>query len=121
MTPEPQERHDNNKRRWGLHFARFNATKSDQLRFVGSARADYFQIPNAADQQLIGVRDIQRERDVFGNLSWVPHRQAGHSHYARAVLPLESLRYDGYDRPDPSLPRAARIHGSFQRSPLTSL
>jgi len=34
--------------------------RSASLRRIGSS--DYFQIPNTADQQFIGVRDIQRER-----------------------------------------------------------
>jgi len=49
----------------------FNATPKDQLRFVGSARTDYYQVPNDADLQLAGVRDREREQDIFGNFSWV--------------------------------------------------
>jgi len=48
-----------------------NATPNDQLRFVGSARTDYFQVPNDPDLQLAGVRDRVREQDFFGNFSWV--------------------------------------------------
>jgi outer membrane receptor protein involved in Fe transport len=49
----------------------FNATPNDQFRFVGSARTDYFQVPNEPDQQLAGIRDRDREQDAFGNFSWV--------------------------------------------------
>src|SRR5438270_2923389 len=49
----------------------FNLTPNDQLRFVGSARTDYFQVPNDADLQAAGVRDRDREQDIFGNFSWV--------------------------------------------------
>ncbi len=49
----------------------FNATPNDQLRFVGSARTDYFQVPNNPDLQASGVRDRDREQDIFGNFSWV--------------------------------------------------
>jgi outer membrane receptor protein involved in Fe transport len=49
----------------------FNATPKDQLRFVGSARTDFYQVPNDADLQLAGVRDREREQDIFGNFSWV--------------------------------------------------
>ena len=49
----------------------FNATPKDQLRFVGSARSDYFQVPNDPGQQLAGIRDREREQDFFGNFSWV--------------------------------------------------
>jgi len=48
-----------------------NATPTDQLRFVGSARTDFFQVPNDADLQVAGVRDREREQDIFGNLSWI--------------------------------------------------
>jgi len=108
MTPEPQERHDNNNGVGGFTSLVFNATKSDQLRFVGSARADYFQIPNAADQQLIGVRDIQRERDVFGNLSWVHTVKPGILTTLAPFYHWNRSAYDGYDRPDPSLPPSSQ-------------
>ena len=49
----------------------FNATPNDQLRFVGSARTDYFQVPNDPALQAAGVRDRDREQDIFGNFSWV--------------------------------------------------
>ena len=49
----------------------FNATPNDQFRFVGSARTDFFQVPNNPDQQDAGVRDREREQDFFGNFSWV--------------------------------------------------
>ncbi|HEU4417155.1 MAG TPA: TonB-dependent receptor [Candidatus Angelobacter sp.] len=49
----------------------FNATPADQLRFVGSARTDFFQVPNDPDLQAAGVRDREREQDIFGNFSWV--------------------------------------------------
>ncbi len=48
-----------------------NATPNDQLRFVGSARGDRFQVPNAPDQQALGIADREREQDFFGNFSWV--------------------------------------------------
>ena len=48
-----------------------NASPKDQLRFVGSARTDFFQVPNDADQQAAGVRDREREQDIFGSLSWI--------------------------------------------------
>lgn len=49
----------------------FNATPNDQFRFVGSARTDFFQVPNTPDQQDAGARDREREQDFFGNFSWV--------------------------------------------------
>ena len=48
-----------------------NASPNDQVRFVGSARSDFFQVPNDVDLQAAGVRDREREQDIFGNLSWI--------------------------------------------------
>ncbi|HVG92100.1 MAG TPA: TonB-dependent receptor, partial [Alphaproteobacteria bacterium] len=48
-----------------------NASPKDQLRFAGSARGDFFQVPNDADLQAAGVRDREREQDIFGSLSWI--------------------------------------------------
>ena len=48
-----------------------NASPTDQFRFVGSARSDFYQVPNDADLQAAGVRDREREQDIFGNLSWI--------------------------------------------------
>jgi outer membrane receptor protein involved in Fe transport len=49
----------------------FNTSPKDQIRIVGSARTDFFQVPNDPSQQDSGVRDREREQDVFGSLSWV--------------------------------------------------
>src|SRR6478672_6889996 len=48
-----------------------NASPTDQVRFVGSVRSDFYQVPNDADLQAAGVRDREREQDIFGNLSWI--------------------------------------------------
>jgi outer membrane receptor protein involved in Fe transport len=48
-----------------------NASPKDQLRFVGSARSDFFQVPNDPGLQAAGVRDREREQDIFGSLSWI--------------------------------------------------
>jgi hypothetical protein len=71
MPPEPVVRHDLNYGVSGFTSLIFNATPQDQLRFVGSARGDYFEVPTTADEQLEGLRNSQRERDVFANFSWV--------------------------------------------------
>jgi outer membrane receptor protein involved in Fe transport len=49
----------------------FNRTPNDQLRFIGAARTDYYQVPNSADDQLLGIRDRDREQDIFGSFSWL--------------------------------------------------
>lgn len=49
----------------------FNKTPNDQLRFVGSARADHYQVPNDPASEAAGIRDREREQDVFGTFSWI--------------------------------------------------
>jgi outer membrane receptor protein involved in Fe transport len=49
----------------------FNATPSDQLRFVGSFRRDEFQVPTDPSAEGGGLRDTQHEQDGFANFSWV--------------------------------------------------
>ena len=49
----------------------FNKTPSDQLRLVISLRGDHYQVPNDPDQQGLGVRDVENERDDFANFSWL--------------------------------------------------
>jgi len=44
---------------------------ADQVRFVTSARSDRYAIPNDEDLQAAGVRDREREQDIFANMSWV--------------------------------------------------
>jgi outer membrane receptor protein involved in Fe transport len=49
----------------------YNPNPSNQLRFNGSLRLDYFQVPNDPEMQNAGINDREREQDVFGTLSWV--------------------------------------------------
>jgi outer membrane receptor protein involved in Fe transport len=49
----------------------FNLNPNDQIRFVGSGRTDYYQVPNDPDAQASGTRDREREQDFFGNFSWI--------------------------------------------------
>ncbi|HZU34055.1 MAG TPA: TonB-dependent receptor [Candidatus Angelobacter sp.] len=70
-TPTTQNLHDQAAGGGTFTSLIFNATPKDQLRFVGSARADFFQVPNDPGQQAAGIRDREREQDIFGNLSWI--------------------------------------------------
>src|ERR1044071_8633297 len=70
-TPTTANLHDQSAGGGAFTSLIFNATPNDQLRFVGSARTDYFQVPNDPDLQAAGVRDRDREQDIFGNFSWV--------------------------------------------------
>ncbi len=49
----------------------FNTSTNDQLRFVGSARTDRYQVPNDRTSEDLGIRDREREQDIFGSFSWI--------------------------------------------------
>lgn len=49
----------------------FNTTANDQLRFVGAARTDRYQVPNDPGSEDLGIRDREREQDAFGSFSWI--------------------------------------------------
>lgn len=76
-TPSPQVIHDMGAGLGGFLSLIFNRTPADQLRFVASVRGDHYQIPNTPEQQADGIRDVEDERDVFLNASWVHSGQNG--------------------------------------------
>ena len=96
MPPEPQEFHNNTGGLGVFTSLIFNATPKDQFRFVGSARGDYFQIPNTLAQQEIGTQDVERERDVFGNFSWVHTVNPGVLFTVAPFFHWNHAAYDGY-------------------------
>jgi len=69
--PGPAVLHD---RVWGLGgfgSLLFNPNPANQLRFVTSLRRDDYQIPNDRDALSAGIRDVQRERDIMADFSWI--------------------------------------------------
>jgi len=70
-TPTSQVLHDHGSGVGGFVSLIFNPRGTDQLRLVTSVRHAHFQIPNGPDDQAVGIRDIERERDAFGNFSWL--------------------------------------------------
>jgi outer membrane receptor protein involved in Fe transport len=94
QPPEANILHNLNNGVSGFASVIFNATSNDQLRLVTSARADFFQIPNTLDQQLAGIRDVQRERDAFLNFSWVHTSGPG---VLLTVAPFYHWNHAAYD------------------------
>jgi outer membrane receptor protein involved in Fe transport len=70
-TPTSQVLHDRSNGFGGFASLLFNAAPKDQLRLVSSLRQDHFQVPNDADQQASGIRDVENESDAFTNFSWI--------------------------------------------------
>jgi TonB dependent receptor/Carboxypeptidase regulatory-like domain/TonB-dependent Receptor Plug Domain len=78
-TPIPQIYHDAANGYGGFTSLIFNMDPSDQLRFDGQLRQDFYQIPydpdpNDSENQQFdtsGLRDSQRETDSFLIFSWI--------------------------------------------------
>ncbi len=70
-TPTSSNLHNLGAGGGGFTSLIFNVTPNDQLRFVGAAREDFYQVPNGQDLQDALVRDREREQDIFGSFSWV--------------------------------------------------
>jgi len=71
QTPTSAAIHDRANGAGGFSTLLYNVDPNDQLRLVTSLRRDFYQIPNSADSETAGVRDVEREADAFVNFSWV--------------------------------------------------
>jgi outer membrane cobalamin receptor len=71
QTPGPEVLHDLSSGIGGFTSLTFNLTHADQFRLAASIRGDHYQVPNTPDQQALGTRDVQQERDGFANFSWL--------------------------------------------------
>ena len=71
QTPTSAVIHDRGDGFGGFGSLIFNRSPQDQFRLVAALRRDNYQIPNGADDQANGVRDVEQERDGLVNFSWV--------------------------------------------------
>ena len=97
-TPGPDVLHD---RVWGVGGMTtliYNRDANDQFRFVTSLRRDDYQIPNDPDAQDAGVRDVERERDALGSVSWAHTFRPGMFLTVSPFYHYNRANYDG----DPS-------------------
>ncbi len=69
-TPGPEVLHDRAFGLGGMSTLIYNRDASNQFRFVTSLRRDNYQIPDDPDAQDAGIRDVERERDALGSVSW---------------------------------------------------
>ncbi|HZE25806.1 MAG TPA: TonB-dependent receptor [Terriglobales bacterium] len=70
-TPSAENLHNQAAGLSGFGSLIFNQSPSDQLRLVTSVRRDHYQVPNQADLEAQGFRDVENERDAFVNFSWL--------------------------------------------------
>jgi hypothetical protein len=110
-TPGPDVLHD---RVWGLGgMASFiyNRDANDQFRFVTSLRRDDYQIPNNPDAAAAGIRDVERERDSTGTLSWVHTFQPA---LLLTVSPFYHFNLANYDGDPNDSPLSTTQHRTSQ-------
>jgi hypothetical protein len=55
----------------------YSPRPTDQVRFVGAARTDRYQVPNVVAQEALGIRDREIATDAFSNLTWVHTSPSG--------------------------------------------
>jgi hypothetical protein len=95
-----------------------NVNPNNQLRFVGAARQDYYQVPNGPDDQANGIRDREREQDFFANFSWVRTFGPGVVLTASPFLHFNRAAFEGGPN---DVPSATDNHSSFYAGGEVSL
>ncbi len=110
-TPGPEVLHD---RVWGLGGMGtfiYNRDANNQFRFVTSLRRDDYQIPNDPDAETAGIRDIERERDVVADFSWVHAVKPG---LLLTVSPFYHYNLANYDGGPNDYPLSTSQHRTSQ-------
>jgi hypothetical protein len=70
-TPTAAVIHDQDSGLGGFLSLLYNASPRDQVRWIASLRHDRYAIPNDADAQASGIRDLDLERDALLGFQWV--------------------------------------------------
>ena len=103
-TPTTAILHDMNDGQSGFLSLIWNSGSTDQLRVVGSARNDFYQVPNDPEQQASGVKDTEREHDLFLNAAWVHTTSPNVVFTLAPFYHLNHAAYDGSAADDPVIP-----------------
>jgi len=94
-TPVPQVMHDLGSGLSAFSSLIYNKTPNDQLRSVVSVRGDHYQVPNDFAMHAAGIRDVDDERDLFGNFSWVHTSPTGVMLTVSPFYHFNSAHYSG--------------------------
>jgi hypothetical protein len=94
-NPTPAVIHDQESGLGGFVSLLYNATPKDQLRWIASLREDHYQVPNGADEQASGIRDVDLEQDYIGGLNWTHTLSDGVSVTLAPYFHFNSARYIG--------------------------
>jgi outer membrane receptor protein involved in Fe transport len=100
-TPGPDVLHDRDWGWGGMASFIYNRDANNQFRMVTSLRRDDYQIPNDPDAEAAGIRDVERERDVLGDLSWVHTFRPGLLLTVSPFYHYNLANYDGGPNDDP--------------------
>ncbi|MGB0035084.1 MAG: TonB-dependent receptor [Candidatus Acidiferrales bacterium] len=107
-TPVSQVFHDLGDGVGGFGSFMFNVTPNDQLRFVGSLRHDFYQVPNVANPDPNNLRDADNEADAFLNFSWVRTLDPGAVLTVSPFYHYNSAHFDGGPNDFPITPQDDR-------------
>jgi outer membrane receptor protein involved in Fe transport len=76
-TPTSAVIHDQDSGLGGFLSLLYNASPRDQVRWIVSLRNDHYAIPNDADDQAGGIRDLDLESDYLLGFQWVHSTSSG--------------------------------------------
>ncbi len=110
-SPGPAVLHD---RVWGLGGMStliYNPDANNQLRLVTTLRRDDYQIPNDPDAAVVGIRDVERERDALASFSWAHTFRPG---YLLTVSPFYHYNRANYDGDPNDTPVSTTQHRGSQ-------
>lgn len=110
-TPTTAVLHDMSNGVGGFASLIVNATPQDQLRWVTSLRRDFYQVPNTPEQQAAGVSDVNRERDILANFSWLHTWTSGAILTVSPFYHFNSADYIGGPNDQPVTPSQERSSG----------
>jgi outer membrane receptor for ferrienterochelin and colicin len=117
-TPGPEVLHD---RVWGVGgFASliFNKDAANQFRFVTSVRGDDYQIPDDPSSIDAGIRDVERERDVLADFTWVHTLSPGWLLTTSPFMHFNRANYDG-DRNDTPVSTTQHLDSTYAGAQIT--
>src|SRR5260370_75864 len=106
-TPIPATLHDAPSGAGAFASFIFLPNPADQLRLVAAARADRYDIPNDEDLEATGIRDRQRESDLFLNATWLRTMSASSLLSVAPFFHTNSANFDGGQH-DPIITRDHR-------------
>ncbi len=110
-TPTTAVLHDMANGMGGFASLIFNATPNDQLRWMTSLRRDFYQVPNTPEQEAAGTRDVNRERDILANFSWLHTWASGAILTVSPLYHFNSADYMGGPQDQPVTPSQNRSSG----------